>query len=70
MHRRRFLETMAGATFMTSSNFTSAAPDSSARRRELYGLLGNLPDRNRKITARTVSAEERASYILDRIELD
>jgi hypothetical protein len=64
------METMAGVTLMTSPNLAPAAPEPSARRRELYGLLGNLPDRSRKITARTVSTEERASYILEKIDLD
>ena len=32
----------------------------------LYSLLGDLPPRDRKIRARRVSHEERASYVLER----
>ena len=51
---------------------TRMKPDMSAtkRRAELYGLLGDLPPRRRKIAARTVSIEERPAYILERLELD
>jgi dienelactone hydrolase len=41
-----------------------------ARRAELYGLLGDLPARDRKIGARTVSVEERPGYILEKLVLD
>lgn len=41
-----------------------------ARRQELYGLLGDLPDRQRPITARTISEEERDGYVLEKLELD
>lgn len=44
--------------------------DPEARRRELYGLLGELPDRDRPIAARTVSVEERPGYILETLVLD
>ena len=40
------------------------------RRRELYGLLGDLPERDRKITARSVSVEERPGYTLEKLVLD
>ena len=46
----------------------SAAP--ADRRRELYSLLGDLPDRNRPIAARSVSTEERPGYILEKLILD
>ena len=41
-----------------------------ARRRELYGLLGDLPAPQRPIGARTVSVEERPGFILEKLELD
>ena len=41
-----------------------------ARRRELYNLLGDLPPRNRPISARTLSTEERPGYILEKLVLD
>jgi dienelactone hydrolase len=40
------------------------------RRRELYGLLGDLPPRDRPIGARTISIEERPGYVLERLVLD
>ncbi len=46
------------------------AGDASARRRELYSLLGDLPPRDRKITARTVSVEERPGFLLEKLALD
>ena len=44
--------------------------DAAARRAELYGLLGDLPDRHRPITAHTVATEERDGYILEKLTLD
>jgi hypothetical protein len=41
-----------------------------ARRAELYGLLGELPDRERPVRAITVGREERASYVLETLVLD
>jgi acetyl esterase/lipase len=40
------------------------------RRRELYGLLGNLPDRKRPIGGKKRSEEERDGYVLETWELD
>jgi acetyl esterase/lipase len=63
------------ATGATSASGSSSPPgrshrDAAARRRLLYSLMGDLPDRERKITARTRSEEERASYVLETLELD
>lgn len=41
-----------------------------AERIRLYDLLGELPDRHRKIGARTVGIEEREGYTLERLVLD
>jgi len=50
------------------------APDeiqgAEGRRRELYGLLGDLPPRGRPISARTTSIEERPGFLLERLVLD
>jgi len=46
------------------------AMDKEARRRELYGLLGELPDRNRPISATLVGEESRDSYVLEKLMLD
>jgi len=40
------------------------------RRAELYGLLGDLPDRHRPIAAKTLSVEHRDGYVLERLVLD
>ena len=40
------------------------------RREELYGLLGHLPSRMRKISAVKVSEEEREWYVLEKLILD
>ena len=44
---------------MTSTQGTSAVPHAAQRRRELYGLLGKLPDRKRPIGGRKRREEER-----------
>jgi len=54
---------------MTLNAAQSTAPPA-ARRKELYSLLGDLPERNRKISARVISTENRASYKLEKLELD
>jgi hypothetical protein len=45
-----------------------ANPDE--RRRELYALLGDLPQRDRPISASKVSEERRGGYVLERLVLD
>lgn len=44
--------------------------DAPAQRQLLYDLLGDLPERFRPITARSLSEEERDGYILETLELD
>lgn len=47
------------------------APDpSAARRDELYRLLGDLPDRHRRVSGRKTAETERDGYVLERWELD
>lgn len=46
------------------------AAETEARREELYGLLGDLPDRDRPVSARTLTVEERPGYILETLVLD
>ena len=48
---------------------TSAAPTVD-RRKELYALMGDLPPRNRKVTATLISREQRSGYLLETLELD
>jgi len=45
-------------------------PDPSSQRELLYGLLGDLPDRHRPISAETISIEERSNYVLETLRLD
>ncbi len=40
------------------------------RREQLYGLLGDLPDRSRPIAARKVAEEQREGYVLEKLVLD
>jgi hypothetical protein len=44
--------------------------DPEDRRRELYGLMGDLPDRHRPITSKKRSEEARDGYVLETWELD
>ena len=41
-----------------------------ARRAQLYELLGDLPERNRPVSARTIAEEARDGYVLETLELD
>jgi len=44
--------------------------DMTSRRKELYSLLGDLPDRNRPISAKVVSRKECPTYSLEKIVFD
>ncbi len=44
--------------------------DTAARRAELYGLLGKLPDRNGPVTCRVISQEERDGLVIEHLVLD
>jgi dienelactone hydrolase family protein len=65
------LASLASISPMTrgqKSSSSAATPD--ARRRELYALLGNLPDRKRPIGGKKRHEEERDGYILETWDLD
>jgi len=66
------LASLASISPMTRRQKTSppatATPD--ARRRELYALLGDLPDRKRPISGKKRHEEERDGYILETWDLD
>jgi acetyl esterase/lipase len=47
-----------------------AAAAGAESRRLLYKLLGDLPPRNRKISARVLSREERPGCVIEKLELD
>ena len=44
--------------------------DKASRRRELYGLMGDLPDRSRPVEAHRVFEERREKYVLEKIVLE
>lgn len=44
--------------------------DGNARRQQLYGLLGELPERDRPISSRVIAEEERDGYRLQTLVLD
>ena len=46
------------------------ANDPRAQREDLYALLGDLPDRQRRLGARLIGEEERDGYLLETLELD
>jgi hypothetical protein len=76
LSRRDMLGLTSLAPFASLSSMTQRqAPPRSpttpmARRRELYGLLGDLPDRKRPLVATKRQEEERDGYILERWDLD
>jgi dienelactone hydrolase len=47
-----------------------SASQTEARRRELYGLMGDLPDRSRPIAGKKRSEAERDGYLLETWDLD
>ncbi|NWG15171.1 MAG: dienelactone hydrolase family protein [Chloroflexi bacterium] len=44
--------------------------ETAKRRQELYDLLGELPDRQRPITAQTISTEQGSAYSIERLVLN
>ncbi len=48
----------------------SESPTTRSRRQELYGLLGDLPDRGRPITAVRIAEETRESCVIEKLALD
>jgi hypothetical protein len=75
MKRRTLVKAGAGtllAAALDGVPMTHAASKSATngRRRELYGLLGRLPPRDRQVNARLVSTEDRGSYVLETLVLD
>ncbi len=48
----------------------TGAPEPEARKRDLWGLLGDLPPRDRPVEARSQGTEERPGFVLERLVLD
>ncbi|HEY6125483.1 MAG TPA: acetylxylan esterase [Steroidobacteraceae bacterium] len=71
MKRRSLLSAAAGAMVLApqihGSRAIAAEP---GRAKELYGLLGKLPPRDRKVGAQLVATEDRGSYTLETLVLD
>lgn len=73
MNRRHLLNAAATVPAALLAAGTSTAevsrlpPD---RREELYRLLGRLPPRDRAVSARVLSTEEREHYVLEKLVLD
>jgi hypothetical protein len=76
MKRRTLLQAGAGAFVAAEvasppaiAKSNSSTGDAAARQK-LYGLMGRLPPRDRKVSAQLVSTEDRGSYTLEKLVLD
>src|ERR1700741_4697829 len=71
MKRRTLLSAGPGALFLAPHlQISAAAAAEPDRAKELYGLLGKLPPRDRKVGAQLVSTEDRGTYTLEKLVLD
>jgi dienelactone hydrolase len=61
---------LAAARSLGQENAGAAPADAAARRAELYGLLGDLPDRARPVSGRLISEADHDGYVLERWILD
>jgi dienelactone hydrolase len=70
--RREILRAAGVAPLLSPRSGGAPAPVRSPadRRRELYGLLGDLPSRRRAISGRKLGEDTRDHYVLERWELD
>ena len=74
MKRRQLLQAGAGVLMAAQADMSMARTRESSvtrnRRQELYGLLGKLPPRDREVSAKSVSTEDRGGYTLEKLVLD
>jgi len=74
MKRRTLLQAGAGALLASQADISIARTRESSttknRRQELYGLLGKLPPRDRDVSAKSISSEDRGGYTLEKLVLD
>ncbi len=80
INRRRALAGFTGALAAAAAPVSAFAqnrkvsdkysPEKEVQRRKLYALLGDLPERGRKITAKLISRDESGPYILEKLMLD
>src|SRR5690349_8569112 len=74
MKRRTLFKAATGSLLLASEPALPAVkrmfPMEGAGRSNLYDLLGKLPPRNRKVSAKLVSTEDRGTYTLEKLVLD
>jgi hypothetical protein len=76
MQRRTLIKAGAGTllgaagTGIAGSAHAATQPSPVDRRQQLYRLLGKLPPRDRAVSARLVSTEDRGAYVLEKLVLD
>ena len=74
MKRRQLLQAGAGVLMAAQADMSMARTRESSttknRRQELYGLLGKLPPRDRDVSAKSISSEDRGGYTLEKLVLD
>lgn len=75
MKRRTLLQAVGSAAVLTSlppvaARDTHKSDMNSARRNDLYDLLGKLPPRDRAVSAQLTSVEDRGTYQLEKWVLD
>jgi dienelactone hydrolase len=71
MRRRTLLQAGIGATLAPAfANAARMDAKDKDQREQLYGLLGKLPARDRKVSAQILSTEDRGAYILEKLVLD
>jgi hypothetical protein len=71
MKRRTLLTGVPGALMLAPVVYgASSSTEPAGRRRELYSLLGELPARDRQVSAQLVGTEDHGTYILEKLVLD
>lgn len=70
MMRRTFLSSSALSTAALTTSAAAASATPAERRKLLYSLLGDLPPRRRKISAKSLGTEDKGGFLLERLELD
>jgi hypothetical protein len=74
MKRRTLFKAATGSLLLGSQAALPAVkrmfPMEGSRRGNLYDLLGKLPPRNRKVSGKLISTEDRGTYTLEKLELD
>jgi hypothetical protein len=73
MKRRTLLQIATTATALaplTQVTAAAATDNAAVRRTQLYGLLGKLPPRERTVSARVLSVEDRGTWVLEKLVLD